>query len=211
MKTLKIFAVMVAVLLAAGCATTGYDNTVTGAVGGGLLGGGISKAIGGSASKGAVTGALLGAGIGVFADHQQRKDDERAEKIGGLIYNKTGGGNDSGAAQATATAESNLAFAENQRRKCEAKYAVYTKNGVRVPHDCRIEFNRALADAEYTSEVNSPEVFHATMSGGYNYGYGYHRYSGYWNYWNSGVGAAQYNRDPYGYVYGGRYGYRYGR
>lgn len=197
MKALKILAVAVAVLLAAGCASTGYyRDTLTGTVAGGLIGG----AIGGN--KGAVTGGLLGAGIGVLSDSQNRKNDERAAKIGGLIYNKTRGGNDSGAAQSAATAEANLAFAEQKRRECEAKYAVYSKHGVRIPHDCNAEFRQALADADYTAEVNSPEVFHATMRGGYGYS-GVRPgspHEAYWRYWST-VGPEQYNRQ-HGY-YGG--------
>ncbi len=166
MKTIRLFVIFLAVSVMAGCATTGHEDATTGVIAGGLLGGGLTKAAGGSATTGAVTGALIGAGIGVLSDSQNRKDNERAEKIGGLIYNKTGGGNDSGAAQSSSTAEANLSFAEGQRRRCEAKYGTYQKNGVRVPHDCQVEFNRALADADFTAEMNSPEVFHAIMRGG---------------------------------------------
>jgi hypothetical protein len=194
----RVVVVFFAVVFATGCATPSghYDNTVTGAVAGGLIGGAVAG------NKGARVGALLGTGIGILSDSQNRKDNERAEKIGGLIYSKTGGGNDSGAAQAAATAEANLAFAEEQRRRCEAKYAVYSRHGVRVPHDCQAEFNRALADADYTAEVNSPEVFHATMRGrgGVSYGYSGVRpgspHEAYWRYWDS-VG-------PYYNMYGPR-------
>lgn len=193
----NLFAVLLVALFTTGCATTGYENTVTGATGGGLLGAGIVKATGGSASKGAVAGALLGAGIGVFADHQERKDNERAEKIGELIYNKTGGGNDSGAAQSASTAEANLAFAEGKRRECEAEYGTYKKNGVRIPHDCEAEFRQALADAKYTADTNSPEVTHAVMRGGggqyYNGVRLGSRHASYWLGWGP-AGTARYNR-----------------
>lgn len=207
MKTIRLFVVLLAVAVMTGCATAGgYRDTTTGAVVGGLLGG----AIGGS--KGAVKGGLFGAGIGALVDSQNRKNDERAEKIGSLIDNKTGGGNDSGAAQSAAAAERNLAFAEQQRRKCEAKYGTYQKNGVRIPHNCQIEFNRALADADYLSETDSPEVFHATMRGGYGYGTDYRgqerairraERQAYWGYWGT-VGPYYYNQQ-YGYNYGRSY------
>src|SRR3989344_7401933 len=123
MKNLfKVIALLIVAILATGCATTGAGHdTITGTVAGGLIGGAVAG------NKGARIGALLGAGIGVLSDSASRKDNERAEKIDSLIYSKTGSGNDSGATQAAATAESNLAFAEQQRRKCEAKYAVYQK------------------------------------------------------------------------------------
>lgn len=161
MKTIRLFVAFLAVTVMAGCATPGHEDTVTGTVVGGLIGG----AVGGN--KGAVTGGLLGAGIGVLSDAQNRKDNERAEKIGNLIYNKTGGGNDSEASQSASTAEANIAFAEKQRRKCEAKYGTYKNNGVRKPHNCQVAFDQALTDAELVSEANSPEVFHAIMRGGY--------------------------------------------
>ncbi len=200
MKTIRLLVVFVVVAVMTGCAT----DTGTGAAAGGLLGGGLAKAAGGSATKGAIAGAAIGAGLGVLSDAQNRKDTERSEKIQGLIYDKTSGGNDSAAAQAAATAESNLAFAEQQRRKCEAKYGTYKKNGVRVPHDCQAEFNQALADADYAAETNSPEVLHATMRGGYGQYDGVRRgspHEAYWRYWGT-VGPDIYNRQN------GYYGYR---
>lgn len=153
MKTIRSFVVFFTIAVLAGCATTD-SNTATGAIGGGLLGGGLAKAAGGSAIKGATAGALLGAGIGVFADHKDKQDAERAEKIDRMIEQKTStiaGIGNTQVAGAISQAEANLAFAKGEKDKCDAAHATYKKAGIKRPYDCESVFNEALRDADNAS------------------------------------------------------------
>lgn len=155
MKTIRFVVVAILFVVMTGCASTGgHDNTTTGAVGGGLLGGGIAKAAGGSAIKGATAGALLGAGIGVFADHKDRQDTERAEKIDRMIEQKTGtiaGIGNTQVAGAISQVEANLAFAKGEKDKCDAAHATYKKAGIKRPYECEKVFDNALRDADNAS------------------------------------------------------------
>ena len=170
--SLFVSLLLLVVALLAGCASTGnYDDTATGAVAGGLLGGGLAKAAGSSASTGAVTGGLLGAGIGVLIDAKDRKDATREEKISKMINTQTQGvdfasGGNAQIAGAVAETQKNIAFAKGERDKCQTKFAIYKQAGIKKPYNCEQVFDDALRRAEDASTVADPLLYNATVYGG---------------------------------------------
>jgi hypothetical protein len=182
MKTIRLITVLFIAAVMTGCATTGHEDTTTGAVAGGLLGGGITKAAGGSATKGAVAGALIGAGIGVLSDAKDRKDAVREEKINQMITTQTQGVGVAGAgnaqvAGAVAETQKNVAFAKGERDKCQTKFAIYKQAGIKKPYNCEEVFNDALRRAEDASAIADPLLYNAAVYDGIRPG---SRHAGYW-------------------------------
>ena len=144
MKTIRLVVVFLVVAMA-GCATAGrYDDTVTGAVAGGLIGGAVNG------SKGAVTGGLLGAGIGVLSDAGKRKDNERAEKTNAILQQRGVGigSSDMEAVRTDAQTDASLAFAQKERNNCEVEFAKEKKAGMNPVYICKQVFEAAYAEAK---------------------------------------------------------------
>lgn len=149
-----VIALIAIALTTVGCASTPKDarykdDTATGMVVGGLLGSAIKG------SKGAKVGAAAGAAIGALVDHGERKNDERAAEVRAMMRAKTGGAGNPNVANAIAQAEAEIARAETERERCEARYLVYRDTGHPKPYRCDEAYREALRRAQYATHVGN--------------------------------------------------------
>lgn len=180
MKTLKFFAIAVAMLFATGCATGGFDanntqaaqagqkkgsfteknrSTIADAEVGGMLGAGTAILLGKNPGKWLLGGALLGGAAGAAEDHRRAEDERIAQEI-----RKDSPSDNHSANAVTYETKANKERAMQVREECRRARAELagTKSANRVP-ECHSLSDYALDNM--TDEQVSQLVFQADTGG----------------------------------------------